>query len=355
MPSANCPRASAPPLIRLRKLKSAPSKHSDSLCLALSVDNHSVPQLENFRLKVFRTVAEYLNFRKAAEHLFLTQPAITLQIKALEDDLGVRLFDRAGSRVSLTPQGSLLLSYAHKIATLVSHAEQELGAEYGNVSGDLTLGVSTTIAQYVLPRLLGAFLEENPRVQFSLHSGNTSEIVHLLLANKLSIGLIEGPARDRGIRTEPFMQDELVLIMPPAFEADHMSGAQLLASNLLMREQGSGSRRVVELALEHAGLKLKSFKNVMNLDSTEAIKSAVEVGLGVGFVSRWAISKELELGALKVAEVAGLKVDRHFSLISRTGPEPQGPAAAFRSFALERARLLANPARKPSRSVKSSR
>jgi DNA-binding transcriptional LysR family regulator len=314
-----------------------------------------VPQLENFRLKVFRTVAEHLNFRKAAEHLFLTQPAITLQVRALEDDLGVRLFDRAGSRVSLTPQGSILLAYANKIAALVLQAERGLGSEDGKVSGELTLGVSTTIAQYVLPRLLGAFLQEHPRVQFSLHSGNTSEIVHLLLANKLSIGLIEGPARDRGIHTEPFMQDELVLIMPPTFESDQMSRAQLLASNLLMREQGSGSRRVVELALEKADLRLKSFKNVMNLDSTEAIKSAVEVGLGIGFVSRWAISKELELGALKVAEVAGLKVDRHFSLISRTGPEPQGPAGAFRTFALERARLLANPARKPSRSTKSAR
>ena len=311
--------------------------------LALSVDNHDVPQLENFRLKVFRTVAEQLNFRKAAEHLFLTQPAITLQVKALEDDLGVRLFDRAGSRVTLTSQGSRLLGYANKIATLVSQAEQELGSEDGKVSGELTLGVSTTIAQYVLPRLLGAFLEEHPRVQFSLHSGNTGEIVQLLLANKLSIGLIEGPARDRGIRTEPFMQDELVLIMPPSFASDEMSRAQLLASNLLMREQGSGSRRVVELALENAGLKLKSFK------------TAVEVGLGVGFVSRWAISKEVELGALKVAEVTGLKVDRHFSLISRTGPGPQGPASAFRTFALERARLLANQGRKPSRPAKSSR
>ena len=169
-----------------------------------------MPQLENFRLKVFRTVAEHLNFRKAAEHLFLTQPAITLQIKALEDDLGIRLFDRAGNRVALTSQGSVLLVYAKKIAALVSEAEQELGAEDGKISGELTLGVSTTIAQYVLPRLLGAFLDEHPRVQFSLHSGNTSEIVHLLLDNKISVGLIEGPARDRGIRTEPFMQDELV-------------------------------------------------------------------------------------------------------------------------------------------------
>ena len=312
-------------------------------------------QLENFRLKVFRTVAEHLNFRKAAEHLFLTQPAITLQIKALEDDLGIRLFDRAGNRVCLTPQGSLLLVYAKKIAALVSRAEQELGAKEGKISGELSLGVSTTIAQYVLPRLLGAFRDEHPRVEFSLHSGNTGEIVQLLLDNKLSIGLIEGPARDRGIRTEPFMQDELVLIMPPTFASDNMSRDQLVGSNLLMREQGSGSRRVVEMALENAGIKLKSFKSVMNLDSTEAIKSAVEVGLGIGFVSRWAISKEIELGVLKVAELAGLKVERHFSLISRTGPEPHGPAAAFRRFALERARLVANTARKSSGSAKSNR
>ena len=306
-------------------------------------------QLENFRLKVFRTVAEHLNFRKAAEHLFLTQPAVTLQVKALEDDLGIRLFDRTANRVSLTSQGSLLLEYAKKIASLVSQAEQELG-EDGKLTGELSLGVSTTIAQYLLPRLLRAFLDENPRVQFSLHSGNTDEIVQLLLENKLAIGLIEGPARDRGIRTEPFMQDELVLITSPAFESDRLSRDQFVGSRLLMREHGSGSRHVVEIALENAGLKLKSFNNVMNLDSTEAIKSAVEAGLGIGFVSRWAISKELELGALKIAEVAGLRVVRNFSLISRTGPEPQGPPGAFRMFALGRARLLASTPRKAPRS-----
>jgi DNA-binding transcriptional LysR family regulator len=311
------------------------------------VDNHHVAQLENFRLRVFRTVAEHLNFRKAAEHLFLTQPAVTLQIKALEDDLGIRLFDRAANRVSLTPPGLCLLGYAKKIATLVSEAEQELGAEDGRVSGELPIGVSTTIAQYVLPHLLGAFLDEHPRVQFALHSGNTSQIVQLLLENELSVGLIEGPARDRGIRTEPFMQDELVLITPPGFEFDPLSRDQLLGSNLLMREHGSGSRHVVETALQKAGLRLKSFKNVMDLDSTETIKSAVEAGLGIGFVSRWAISKELELGALKVVQVTGLRITRHFSLISRTGPKPQGPAGAFRAFALERARLLAGISRKP--------
>lgn len=314
--------------------------------VAVSVDNHQVAQLENFRLKVFRAVAEHLNFRKAAEQLFLTQPAVTLQIKALEDDLGIRLFDRTAGRVSLTPQGLVLLGYAKKIATLVSQAEVELGGQDTKLCGELSLGVSTTIAQYVLPLLLVAFLKEHPNVKLLLHSGNTGEIVQLLLDNKLSIGLIEGPARDRGIHSEHFMQDELVLIVPPAFESDHMSRDQLVALNLLMREHGSGSRRVVELALAKAGFKLKSFKKVMELDSTEAIKSAVEAGLGVGFVSRWAISKELELGMLKVAEVAGLRVARYFSVITRIGPEPDGPAGAFRTFAIGLARRLSNVSRK---------
>jgi LysR family transcriptional regulator, transcriptional activator of the cysJI operon len=306
-------------------------------------------QLENFRLKVFRAVAEHLSFRKAAEHLFLTQPAVTLQIKALENDLGARLFDRSAGRISLTRQGSVLLNYAKKIAKLASEAERELASGDGIVSGELSLGVSTTIAQYVLPRLLGSFFQEHPRVQFSLHSGNTAEIVELLLGGKVSIGLIEGPARDRSVRTEPFMQDELVLITPGDSASDRLSRAQLLSANLLMREQGSGSRRVVETALEKAGFKLKLFRKVVDLDSTEAIKSAVEVGLGVGFVSRWAILKELELGSLKVAHVSGLRITRHFTLISRAGPEPQGPAGALRTFALARARLLSSTPLKPHR------
>ncbi len=307
-----------------------------------------MPQLENFRLKVFRSVAEHLSFRKAAEYLLLTQPAVTLQIKALENDLGVRLFDRSANHVALTPQGVVLLRYAKKLATVSAQAEVAVGSDNAQFSGDLSLGVSTTIAQYVLPRLIGAFLSEHPRVQLALHSGNTEEVVHLVLAGEVAIGLIEGPARQRGIHTEPFMRDELVLIVPPTF-ALHVTPQQLLASSLLMREQGSGSRRVVETALDRAGLKLKAFKNVIDLDSTESIKSAVEAGLGIGFVSRWAISKELELGSLKIAQVRGLSMARHFSLVTPTGPQQQGLADAFRLFVLTRGKLLSNT-RSPRRS-----
>jgi LysR family transcriptional regulator, transcriptional activator of the cysJI operon len=164
-------------------------------------------------MRVFRAVAEHLSFRKAAEHLLLTQPAVTLQIKALEDSLGVRLFDRSARGISLTAQGKLLLPYAEKLAELAAQAERELGAAEGTVSGDLSIGVSTTIAQYVLPWLLGAFLGENARVQIALHSGNTRDIVAMVLAGKASVGLIEGPAGSRAVRSEPFMDDELVPIV----------------------------------------------------------------------------------------------------------------------------------------------
>ena len=317
--------------------------------LPLFVDNLRVAQLENFRLKVFRAVAEQLNFRKAAEQLFLTQPAVTQQIQALENDLGVRLFDRTANRVALTAKGALLLRHAKKMSELAVRSEQELGADEGQFSGELALGVSTTIAQYVLPRLIGAFLGEHPRVQLSLQSGNTREVVDLLLAGRVSIGLIEGPAEQRGVQTEPFMQDELVLIARTDGETTHFSAQRLLGSSLLMREQGSGSRRVVEAALEKAGIKLKNFKSVMHLDSTEAIKSAVEAGLGIGFVSRWAIAKELELGVLRVGEVRGLKMHRHFSLVTRTGPPEPGPASAFRTFALAHGRLISDGPRKARR------
>ena len=315
--------------------------------IVVSVDNVLMAQLENFRLKVFRAVAEHLNFHKAAQQLFLTQPAVTLQIKALESDLGVRLFDRRGGNVSLTQQGSVLLTYANKLVDVVSEAERQLGCKDNKVSGELSLGVSTTIAQYVLARLMSTFLAEYPLIDLSLRSDNTSEIVQLLLDSQISVGLVEGPARDRGVRSEPFMEDELVPIAAADTPSDDLSRSEFVKAKLLMREHGSGSRQAVETALKKAGYPLKVFKKVVILDSTEAIKSAAEVCHGIGFVSRWAISKELELGTLKIVEVQGVKVTRNFSLITRTGPEPHGPAGALRTFALERARFLSSTRTKP--------
>jgi LysR family transcriptional regulator, transcriptional activator of the cysJI operon len=304
---------------------------------------YTVPHLENFRLKVFRAVAENASFRKAGEELYLTQPAITQQIQALEEDLGVQLFDRTGTRVELTASGSVLLRYVRQIDKLLGRVEQEIVALDGKEGGELCIGASTTIAQYVLPRMLRQFRKEHSKIRLSVRSGNTEHIVEALIDQKVSLGLIEGPAHRRDVRTEPFLDDELVLIVPGSHEwADQasLSCADLVGAPLLMRERGSGSRRVIESALIEGGLKLKSLNVTMELDSTEAIKSAVESGLGLGFVSRLAIANEVRLGLLKIVPVAGLHILRKFTFVYPSGPAPQGPAGAFRRFALERRNVL---------------
>ena len=282
--------------------------------------------LDNFRLVVFRAVATQRSFRKAAEQLYLTQPAVSLQIKALEQDLGVQLLDRTGTRVTLTQAGEVLLRYSRQAHALLLNAEQEIAALDGDQAGQLSLGASTTIAQYVLPRLLAEFSQEHPRVHLTLISGNTEQIVAAVKAQTISLGMIEGPARSRDVKTQPFLADELVLIVPAAHEwAERKSVApsDLHTSPILMRERGSGTRRILEMALARHGVKPKSLSIVMELDSTEAIKSAVEAGLGVGFVSRWAIAKDLRIDkTFTMVEVEGLRIVRDFLLAYSASPEP---------------------------------
>lgn len=297
--------------------------------------------LENFRLVVFRTVAEQLSFRKAAEELYLTQPAVSLQIKALEEDLGVQLFDRTGSRIALTEAGKTLLHYAEQVNTLLVRAEHEVSSFSGEHAGHLALGASTTIAQYVLPRLLSEFRREHPRVQPTLISGNTERIVAAVAQQQIALGFIEGPAHSRDVRTEPFLVDELVLIVPASHEwAERASVActEITSIPLLMRERGSGTRRVVEIALERLHVKRSALKIAMELDSTEAIKSAVEAGLGAGFVSRWALAKDARLGnSFKLVGIEGLRIRRDFLLAYAAVPGPQGLAQEFRRFLFARA------------------
>ena len=295
-------------------------------------------EMENVRLRVFRAVAETLSFHRAAEQLGLTQPAVTLHIKALENSLSARLFDRTGNKVALTPAGQILHKHAMAIAAIVKKAEKEIAEATGEHAGDLRVGASTSIAQYVLPRLLGRFQFKYPRVRLSVISGNTEEIVDHLLAQKIDIGLIEGPALRRDVKTEAFLDDELVLIVPanhPWTGESEVTMEEIKSAPLLLREHGSGTRRVLEMALEQVGMKRPFANVIMQLDSTEAIISSVEVGLGIGFVSRWAVEQRLPLGRIKKAHVAGLRIPRAFSLVYLSGPRPRGIAGAFRRFVLE--------------------
>jgi DNA-binding transcriptional LysR family regulator len=294
--------------------------------------------LENFRLTVFRKVAEQLSFRKAAEALYLTQPAVSLQIKALEEELGVVLFDRSGSHVGLTPAGAVLLKHADESARLLQEIRHAIASFSGTQGGTLTLGASTTIAQYVLPRLLSEFCALYPRVHPTLMSGNTEQIVTAIEEEKIALGFIEGPPRSRHLILQPFLEDELVLLAPAAHEwveQKQIAPEDLTSVPLLMRERGSGTRHIIELALERHHLRRSSLNVVMELDSTEAIKSAVEAGLGVGFVSRWAVAKDARLGpAFRMVEIKGVRFRRHFVVVAPKRPEISGPAAEFRNFVL---------------------
>lgn len=301
-----------------------------------------MPSLENFRLVVFRAVAEHLSFRKAAEHLYLTQPAVSLQIKALEQDLNAQLFNRAGAGVTLTAAGRVLLRYATKFHDLSIETEAAIAAVVGERGGELSVGASTTIAQYVLPQLLGEFRAQNPRVSLRLISGNTEHIVDALTAGDIALGFIEGPAHSREVKTEPFLLDEMLLIVPAAHEwAERPSipVAEIPSVPLLLREAGSGSRHVVEAALAKHGIRRASLHVSMELDSTEAIKSAVEAGLGIGFISRWALARDSRVGsAFTVVPVTGLRIHRDLLIASPAAGSRHPLADDLRRFLLARTR-----------------
>lgn len=294
--------------------------------------------MQDFRLKVFRTVAEKLNFTGAAETLFLTQPAVTLQIKTLEEDLGVKLFDRSGGKVKLTEAGAVLLEYARKIADLYQEAEIAIGNLLGEERGRLAIGASTTIAQYILPRLVGEFLSRHPKVELSMISANTENIVRSLDKKEIALGLVEGPVGRTDLKTERFIEDEIVVVAGADHEWAFTKSAkiklnELIKMPLIMREHGSGTRRVVEDALKKGRLKLSELNMVMELDSTEAIKSAVEANLGIGFVSRWGLRHEIELGTLKIIKIEGLEIKRQLQFIYPRTPSLEGAAETFFRFA----------------------
>ena len=298
--------------------------------------------IENFRLIVFRTVARHLSFSRAAEELLLTQPAITQQIKMLEEEFGSPLFHRGGGRIALTPGGTALLPFAQQIKELSEQALAAVALAYGQQAGELSLGASQTIAHYLLPAFIAAFLQRNPRVRITAQSGNSGQMLTALLSGKIHMALLEGPEQRNDVHIEPFLEDRMVLVVPSTHEwaGRKITLDELRAQPLLMREFGSGSRRIVEQALTLAGLKTKDLSIRMEFDSTEALLSAVEAGLGITFVSRWAVRHQLALGTLKLTRVHGLKLSRSFSLAYPAGPEPSGSVGAFRAFLLSHAAAL---------------
>ena len=288
----------------------------------------------DFRLKVFQCVAQNLSFTKASNELFITQPAITKHIKELESEFEVKLFDRIGNKISLTQAGNILLSYTDHILSLHNEVKFELSQLKGSLEGNLRLGASTTIAQYVIPAALAKFNERFPEIKLSLANGNTEHIERQLLKNEIDIGIVEGKPTNADIRYSSFLNDELLVfasaqnaIIPPLVSND-----EFLKLPLVLRERGSGTLEIIEKSLQHYQISPKQLNVLMFLGSTEAIKSFIKTGNGVGIVSRFAIEQELSNNIFRLINTPSLKFHRQFYFISPKGPEPVGLAKLFLNF-----------------------
>ena len=277
--------------------------------------------MSDFRLKVFQAVAKNLSFTKASQELFVSQPAITKHIQELEAAYQTRLFDRQGSRISLTDSGKLLLEHCERILEDYKRLEYEMHLLHNEYTGGLKLGASTTIAQYVLPPLLASFIGKFPQVNLSLLNGNSREIEAALQEHRIDLGFVEGVFRLPNIKYTTFLEDELVAVV--------RTGSRLT----VLRERGSGTLDVFERALQQHNIKLSSLQVLMYLGSTESIKLFLEHTDCLGIVSIRSITRELYSGQLRVVEIKGMPMLRDFSFAQPQGQE-SGLAQVFMQFAM---------------------
>ncbi|MDQ7076118.1 MAG: LysR family transcriptional regulator [Gammaproteobacteria bacterium] len=269
------------------------------------------------RLQVFHTVARLLSFTKAAESLSMTQPAVTFQIRQLEEDFNTRLFDRGHNKIGLTETGKRVYEYSERIFVLYSEMQEVVKEMTGDVTGALVLGASTTIAEYMLPALLGSFKQKYPEINIRLKVGNTENVVSMMEENLIDLGIVEGSINNKLLLSETCRMDQLLVIMHPHHElANEMSLDVhcLLAYPFIFREVGSGTREVISKYLRSQDINEDELDNCLELGSPEAIKGAVEAGLGLSIASCATVIKELKLGTLKAVRLDP-PLERPFSFV----------------------------------------
>ncbi len=267
------------------------------------------------KLKTFIVVAEKKSFSEAAKLLFVTQPTITAQIKALEEELSTKLFERTTKKVNLTQSGIILMNYAKEIVRLNDTARKEITEIENTVYGELSIGCSFTIGEYIMPEFLKQFKDMYPLIQIKVDITNSNNIISDIKDQRVDVGLIETPIDDSEIVVESFLEDELILIASPlSFSSENpvISVEELKALPLIVRERGSGTRAVVNQYLKQSGVREEDMNIVMELGSTEAIKAAVEAKLGISITSKSAIKKEQKLNLLTAYKVKDVSFYRFF-------------------------------------------
>ena len=288
------------------------------------------------QLKVFAAVARHLSFTQAARELHLSQPAVSMQIKQLEDSAGISLFEQIGKKTYLTEAGQEMYHYSRTIAQQLVEIEEVLEQLKGVSRGHLTIAVAST-ANYFATRLLAAFAKAHEGVSFSLDVTNRASLLRQLEQNECDVVIMGKPPENMELVTEPFMENPLVVIAPPdhpLVEKKKISMQRLQEETFVVRESGSGTRIAMERFFDEQGFQLKTG---MEMTSNEAIKQAVEAGLGLGIVSTHTLALELEAKHLVVLAVEKFPILRHWYVVHRQGKRLSPVAEAFRQFVLGQA------------------
>lgn len=292
--------------------------------------------MSDFRLKAFLSVAKNHSFTKASRELFISQPAITKHIQELENGYQTRLFDRQGNTIELTAAGRLLMEHSERILDAYKRLEYEMHLLHNEYIGELRLGASTTIAQYVLPPLLANFITKFPQVTISLLNGNSREIELALQEHRIDLGLVEGVFRLPHLKYTTFLDDELVAVVHTGRKlalGDEIEPHEILNIPLVLRERGSGTLDVFECALSQHNIKLSSLPVLMYLGSTESIKLFLEHTDCMGIVSVRSITKELVSGAFRVIEIKDMSMMRDLCFAQQQG-QGSGLSQVFMQFAM---------------------
>jgi DNA-binding transcriptional LysR family regulator len=294
------------------------------------------------RLQVFHAVAKHLSFTKAAEVLFMTQPAVTFQIRQLEDHFNMRLFDRAHGSISLTSAGVMALDYAERILALSAELDTRLKELSGQMAGPLLIGASTTIAEFLLPQILGEFKSRYPAVVPRLFVANSEAVQDRTVERSLDLGFIEGDSHLPSLVTDVCCDDELQVVCAPSHALATQKCAtpkSLTEHAYVSRELGSGTREVIDHYLQKAGLAPDSLQVVMEVGSPEALKGLVATGLGFAIMSRATVTKEIRLGQLVQLPLAP-RLIRHLSVVYPKERFHSRLVNSFVQFAKERLTVM---------------
>lgn len=294
------------------------------------------------QLQVFEAAARLGGYTRAAETLHLSQPAVSMQIRQLEEQAGMPLFDQIGKKVHLTDAGRTLYNHAQSILAQVHEAQLELEEMRGVRRGQLNITIAST-ANYFAPRLLAAFCQRHPEVKVSLNVSNREHILELLNETDKDLAIMGRPPEASDLVAHPFMENPLVVIATPSHplaQARNIPLARLTEETFISREIGSGTRMAAERFFDEAGTRLTT---AMEMSSNEAIKQAVQAGLGLGVVSVHTLEMELALGRLVILDVQGFPILRHWYAVHRQGKRFSAVAQAFLNFVMDEAEQLFAP------------